>query len=98
MSSCLAFVSHAVSGRLHGVLQIKQTFQHAGRHPLPRTVLQGCAGRLCSTWRLPTAFQHMEHLADSPTPLVQVEMDIAHHRTLLDLHHKVNMRERIVGW
>ncbi|CAL8461835.1 g1366 [Coccomyxa elongata] len=28
----------------------------------------------------------------------QVSVDITHHRTLYDLHHKVNAKEQIVGW
>ncbi len=28
----------------------------------------------------------------------QVALDINHHRTLYDLHHKVNPKEQVVGW
>ena len=29
---------------------------------------------------------------------MQVSVDIQHHRTLYDLHHRVNAKEQIVGW
>ena len=71
------------------------------RLTLAASVLQGSAGMLCSACCLPTACPlplRSSTWLTPQLPLVQVEMDIAHHRTLLDLHHKVNMRERIVGW
>ena len=37
-------------------------------------------------------------LADTLHVINQVSVDIPHHRTLYDLHHRVNSKEAIVGW
>lgn len=88
LPSWAAYMEFCRSSRLSNV--------SAGTHCLTQSckALQACCAALAacplhsrlSTWQT------------AQLPLVQVEMDIAHHRTLLDLHHKVNMRERIVGW
>jgi hypothetical protein len=48
-----------------------------------------------------TLYKHLLHYAhqcNATRLLLQVAVDINHHRTLFDLHHKVSPKEQIVGW